>query len=114
MRASFECLDTPDHVSRIYEGDREPADRKTHVGPTYTKISGIPVQDLRGQEQRLNLQMHGFQYLKVSPKFYIHPFEDDKINDYLEEVTSLVKTALKADDVICYDYRVSVGSLVDY
>jgi len=106
VKASFECLDTSDQISRIYEGDQHPTDKNSHVTPTYTKVHDIPIQDLRGQEDKLNLQTHGFEYLKTSPKSSIHPFEDDHVSSYLEEVTELVKRELKADAVICYDYRV--------
>lgn len=105
--ASFECLDFPAHVTRIYEGDREPTIKGTPLHPTYTKVSNIPVQDVRGKEDELDLQRNGFQYLKLSPKSYIHPDKDDDIGSYLEEVTERVKAELKADEVICYDYRVS-------
>ncbi|KAL3421438.1 methionine permease [Phlyctema vagabunda] len=105
VKASFECLDAPDHVTRIYEGDREPTIPGTPLNPTYTKISDIPLQDLRGEEDELELARNGFQYLKLAPKSYVHPDEDDNINSYLVEVTELVKAELKADEVICYDYR---------
>lgn len=106
VKASFECIDISDQISRIYEGDQQPTDKNSHITPTYTKIHDIPIQDLRGQENKVNLQEHGFQYLKISQNSSIHPFEDSNISSYLEEVTKLVKTELKADAVICYDYRV--------
>lgn len=106
VKASFECLNAPDNVTRIYEGDLEPTIKDTPLNPIYTKIFDIPIQNLRGQEDQLDLQRNGFQYLKFAPKTYVHPEEDDKVSSYLEEVTELVKAELKADEVICYDYRV--------
>ncbi|CZT07624.1 uncharacterized protein RAG0_13014 [Rhynchosporium agropyri] len=105
VKSSFDCLDAPIHITRIYEGDREPTIKGTPCVPTYARKFNIPLQDLRGHEDRLNLQKHGFQYLKLSSDTYIHPDEDSNIGSYLEKVTEVVKAELNATEVICYDYR---------
>lgn len=106
VKSSFECLDAPEYVTRIYEGDREPTIKGTPRVPTYARKFNIPLQDLRGHEDRLDLERHGFQYLKLSSDTYIHPDEDSNIGSYLEKVTEVVKAELNATEVICYDYRV--------
>lgn len=105
-KASFDCLNAPDNVTRIYEGDQEPTIKNTALNPAYTKIFDIPIRNIRGQEHEFELEKQGFQYLKLSPQTYVHPDKDDNIASYLEEVTRLAKEELKADVVICYDYRV--------
>ena len=110
VKSSFDCLDAPEHVNRIYEGDRDPTIKGTPTHPTYARKYDIPLQDLRGQEDYLELQKNGFQYLKLKSTLDIHPDDDKNIHAYLEDVTEQVKAELGATEVICYDYRVCDSS----
>ena len=73
----------------------------------------IPVKDLRGHEHSVTLEKNGFTFLRytsrLTPSSYAFQStrsDDPFVKNYLEETMQLIKSHVKADRVLCFDWRV--------
>jgi hypothetical protein len=71
----------------------------------------IKVQDAREVQNSLSLNSTGFKFLRAPSKVDISSidFQDrasNSITAYLRETMSLVKDEMRADRVLCFDWRV--------
>jgi hypothetical protein len=73
----------------------------------YRTLDHIPIVNLRGQEQRLNVEKHGFQIVKVPAAVLGLDVKGAGRGEYMEEMAEVVKQRLKATFVLCYNYKVS-------
>ncbi len=113
MEVALTFLDGPPNVDgkrRVYLVPSSSLEE----APTYRKVSDIPIRDLRGQEDNLHIETHGFQFVKRPSRFHLTPDQNDNVDQYLVEMTAIVKETLKADAVICYDYKVSFLHASEY
>jgi hypothetical protein len=94
----------PYYFSGPLDSDQEPA--RTNLA--YTTHDNIQVRDLRGKEQKLKLEAHGFQLIAHTPKTDLTDPDEREVQNYLEEISSFIKDELNAELVLAYSYRVSV------
>jgi hypothetical protein len=71
---------------------------------------GIPVRNVRGHTETLDLDNHGFKIVQSMSNLLENLQEKDILAKYMEETVGLVKCELNADRAICFDYRVSQAS----
>lgn len=74
---------------------------------TYTTHDGIKVRDIRGLEQRLSLEVHGFRLIRHEPRVSLEEPSEQQVHDYLRETAAFLKETLDAELVVTYNYRVS-------
>lgn len=97
-------LEKPYYFSGTLEQDQENA--RTNL--VFTYHNDIPIRDLRGVEHQLKLNIHGFQLLSHTSSIDLVNPDDKQLQEYLVEVSDFIKDQLKAEVVLCYNYRVSV------
>lgn len=70
----------------------------------------VSLRDLRGREQDLKLEQHGFEFPRLPTKLSLTIEENcmDESHAYMEEVAQWLKERLAAEMVLCYAYRVSI------
>ena len=73
----------------------------------YTTHDGIKLHNIRGLEQALSLDIHGFELLKYTPQASLVNPDEEQIHGYLAETSGFLKKALNAEAVITYNYRAS-------
>jgi len=77
----------------------------------YEFHDGIQVTDARGSESTFSLDSCGFEFHKkpLSCDFRVESFEDVSgrvsLGKYLQETISMVTDTLRADTVLCFDWR---------
>lgn len=81
--------------------------RRTNM--CYQVISDVPIHDLRAIVPQLSLDHHGFQLVHHPSAFLKQKDDHDSTTraQYMDETAQLVKRVTSAEDVICYDLRVS-------
>lgn len=65
----------------------------------------IRIEDIRAQKSELKLEQHGFEVLSHTSQY---PVLDDvaACTAYKEEASAMLREHLKAEKVICFDFRV--------
>ena len=89
-----------------FSGPLEKEQEKIRSNLTYTTHGNVQLRDLRGFEEQLVLDVHGFQLLKHTPRVSLVSPTEEQINNYLTESSAFLKEFLKAEAVISYNYRV--------
>lgn len=79
----------------------------TNIVPQFHE--NIRIADVRERRSELSLNKHGFQVLSHASKY---PVLDDLplIAGYKNEVDELLAKHLKAEKVICFDFRVCIAN----
>lgn len=96
-----------DHEKPYYvSGNLPPESEPFRTNIQYETRGRLPVADLRGNEDQLHLATHGFQYLDLPREIVELDVRGAHRLDYIERVTSLVKTLLNATFALCYDCKV--------
>jgi hypothetical protein len=90
----------------FFSGPLPPDQETLRTNLEYTRRDDVSMLDLRGLEHVLDIQQHGFQFLKRPTAISTEKSEDEFIKSYMEETTLILKDQLNADIVLCYDYRV--------
>lgn len=77
----------------------------------YTTHSGIRVRDAREETQEITLGDHGFCFLRADsfPAPTMGCFEngeEHKVVEYLRNTVTFVHRHIKADKILCFDWRV--------
>ena len=73
----------------------------------YTEHEGIPVRDVRGSEDELNIDMHGFCSVRRESSIDLSEPDDTATVAYIRETCETIRELFNAEHVVCYDYRVS-------
>lgn len=74
----------------------------------HDRRGSIQVRDLRGLEDQLSLERHGFEIQQLPSNVGL-TFDDeveDRIQDYMLETSDWLKQRFQAECVLCYAYRV--------
>ncbi|KAL4874865.1 hypothetical protein BJY04DRAFT_224563 [Aspergillus karnatakaensis] len=114
---TFKC--SFDHLSKIdlyhsekpyyFSGPLSVSEESSRTNIHYTTHDHIEIQDLRGQEDQLNLDQDGFVLLKHPPlnslRSGLYRPTDEQVYAHLEQVRAFIKSHLAAEEVLCYNYR---------
>lgn len=103
-RAKIYDTEKPYYFSGPLEKDQE----QFRSNLVYTTYDSIKLRDIRGSEEHLSLDEHGFQLIKHTPSVSLDKPDDEQIQSYLSETSTLLKVFLEADVVVTYNYRVSI------
>jgi len=95
-----------------FSGPLNPEQEAKRSNLKYTTQENIQVQDLRGNEQNLKLDEHGFELVAHIPKTNLIDPGDEQLERYLEEMSSFIKDKFKAELVLAYNYRVSIQNSI--
>lgn len=92
----------PYHFSGPLDPDEE--NRRTNI--EFEWHYDVPVRDLRGHIDTLDLDIHGFKIVRNGSNLLEGLQETETFIKYLKDTTDLVKSQLNASRAICFDYRV--------
>lgn len=93
----------PYYISGVLSEDQE----KFRTNLEYELLPGVPVYNLRGEEDKLSLEKHGFQILGIPDSIANLDIRGSSKEVYIREMSERVKVLLNASFVLCYDCRVS-------
>lgn len=102
----LEPLDKYQHEKpyRLFVGKPDEADI-TNV--SLETISNIPVHDVRGEEEKYELDEHGFQFVTYDPEFTAFHDEQQIEFQYLPQVKQMILEKVPyAEKVFVFDWRV--------
>lgn len=92
----------PYYVSGVLPKNLEPS--RTNI--QYEMRRGISVTNIRGIENKLILATHGFQFMQIPENVVNLDVGGIQKQEYIENITTLVKEFLDAPFGLCYDCRV--------
>lgn len=110
VKGSFSYIDPSAYsVEKPYyfSGPLSTSEEHLRTNLTYKSVGEVPIRDLRGFEDRLNLEHNGWEYLKTPTALSDQCLDIGNIKKYLSAATSFLRIHLNAQLVLTYDYRVS-------
>ena len=79
----------------------------------FTNHNNTKLEDVRGQEKQYSIDRHGFAFvshassLDLKSQYFEHQTRNEAVvNKYLQECIELVKREMRANRVVCIDWRV--------
>lgn len=92
----------PYHVSGFLPEDLEIL--RTNI--EYQTLHHLPLFNLRGHEHNLSIDKHGFEIIQVPADVTTLDVRGTQKQEYIEELTEIVRERLYAPFALCYDSRV--------
>lgn len=76
-----------------------------HTNIQYQMVQHVPLVNLRGQENLLSVDKHGFEIMPVPKDIVGLDIKDIDKDKYIRRMAAALKDHLDASFVLCYDYR---------
>lgn len=92
-----------------FNGPLPPDQKHLRTNLEYKDVSNVTVTNIRGGEDTLSLDRHGFELLRLATNIDLSgpTWEDLPIQDYLLEMVEVLKRKLGSELVLAYNYKVS-------
>jgi hypothetical protein len=90
-----------------YGGPLEPSQEHLRTNIKVETVQRVPVHDLRQLSlTKFTLTQNSFQIMNQPSRYADRLKTEDVLQQYLEETTNLLKELLRAELVVCYNFKV--------